>query len=176
MREQTHVTAYHEAGHAVMAMSCGFPVSRISIRPNETSLGHVAYSIREELTPGTRRRLVLVSCGGLAADYLHYRKNTPSGVNEHEAPMGHFGDQEHGRNMLSLIGESGEFDNYLTLTLWYLGAPERWRIVEEIASVLIQAGAIDGAVLLRRWAEACPALTDDEIEKHKTLLTHVPPP
>jgi ATP-dependent Zn protease len=38
--ENDTATAYHEAGHAVMALVLGRPVQRVSIEPNERRLGH----------------------------------------------------------------------------------------------------------------------------------------
>jgi len=36
-------TAYHEAGHAVVARAVGFPIDVVTIKPDETNLGHVTH-------------------------------------------------------------------------------------------------------------------------------------
>ncbi len=172
MRDQQMITAYHEAGHAVMAMSCGFHVGRISIRPNDSNLGHVAYGLPEELTPEIRRKDVLVCCAGLAADAIHSRLwSQENEVLDEADPMGYLEDQRRGRDHLPMIGGDETFEDYLALTMWYLRSPERWKIVEEIVFFLLGAGAIDGAVLIRKWAEQCPPLTDDQIKQHLAFLT-----
>ena len=65
-------TAYHEAGHAVMALVLGRPVQRVSIRPNHLRLG------RCELKKGSFRpsrdaveTKILILFGGLAAEARH---------------------------------------------------------------------------------------------------------
>ena len=62
-------TAYHEAGHAVMALALGRVVQRVSIKSNHLRLGHC------ELKKGTRRSAkdaveteILILLGGLAAE------------------------------------------------------------------------------------------------------------
>lgn len=65
-------TAYHEAGHAVMALTLGHPVQRVSILPNQKHLG------RCEFGKGVYRpsedwleREILVALGGIAAEARH---------------------------------------------------------------------------------------------------------
>lgn len=62
-------TAYHEAGHAVMALVLGRPVQRVSVKPNHLRLGQC------ELKKGTARpsrdiveREILILLAGLAAE------------------------------------------------------------------------------------------------------------
>ena len=65
-------TAYHEAGHAVVALALGRPVQRVSILPNHLRLGHC------ELGKGMSRpsqdvleREILILLGGPAAEARH---------------------------------------------------------------------------------------------------------
>ena len=65
-------TAFHEAGHAVVALALGRPVQRVSILPNQSRLGHC------ELKKGTFRpsedvveREMLILLGGPAAEARH---------------------------------------------------------------------------------------------------------
>ena len=62
-------TAYHEAGHAVMALALGRPVQRVSVQPSQQRLG------RCEIKKGTFRPSkdlleteILILLGGLAAE------------------------------------------------------------------------------------------------------------
>ncbi|MEX1097488.1 MAG: hypothetical protein WED34_15690 [Planctomycetales bacterium] len=62
-------TAYHEAGHAVMALALGRPVHRVSVLPNHLHLGHCDFSkgafrpTKDEL-----ERETLILLAGLAAE------------------------------------------------------------------------------------------------------------
>jgi hypothetical protein len=47
------ITAYHEAGHAVMALALGRPVHRVSIQPNEDRLGQCDFGKRGTKGTGT---------------------------------------------------------------------------------------------------------------------------
>src|SRR5205085_199799 len=65
-------TAYHEAGHAVMALALGRPVQRVSIKPLDRRLGHC------EIKKGTFRPIkdtleteILILLGGPAAEARH---------------------------------------------------------------------------------------------------------
>jgi hypothetical protein len=65
-------TAFHEAGHAVIALALGRPVHRVTILPNRDRLGQC------ELGKGTFRpsedaleREILIALAGLAAEARH---------------------------------------------------------------------------------------------------------
>jgi ATP-dependent Zn protease len=65
-------TAYHEAGHAVIALALGRPVHRVSVQANHLRLGQC------ELRKGTGRAAkdaveteILILLGGLAAEARH---------------------------------------------------------------------------------------------------------
>jgi ATP-dependent Zn protease len=74
-------TAYHEAGHAVMALALGRPVQRVSVQPNQLRLGHC------EIKKGTFRPSkdileteILILLGGLAAEARHTGRYSWSGA------------------------------------------------------------------------------------------------
>lgn len=65
-------TAYHEAGHAVLALALGRPVNRISVLPNQVRLGQC------DIQKGSFRpskdlleTQILILLGGLAAEARH---------------------------------------------------------------------------------------------------------
>lgn len=65
-------TAYHEAGHAVIALSLGRPVERVSIQPSQSRLGHC------EIQKGSFRQSkdvleteILILLAGPAAEARH---------------------------------------------------------------------------------------------------------
>jgi ATP-dependent Zn protease len=65
-------TAYHEAGHAVMALALGRPVDRVSIRPNANELG-ICHFRKAVFRPSEDwvEREILIALAGLAAEALH---------------------------------------------------------------------------------------------------------
>lgn len=170
MRSQDEITAYHEAGHAVMAMSVGFQVIRISIRNDASGLGHVCYAVPNEWTDELRRKAVLICCGGLAGDFLHWQAMEKSVVEQDEVATGYFNDRRNASEHLLYISENDVFELYQSLAIRYLQVPERWKIVEEIVFFLRGSGAIDGSDLLHRWAEACPQISDKDLTHISSLV------
>jgi ATP-dependent Zn protease len=74
-RNDVEVTAYHEAGHAVMAMAVGLPVTHISIEPNDLSKGSVGWQKTAEFTDEEyRQRAILIQMSGMTADFIHWEK------------------------------------------------------------------------------------------------------
>jgi ATP-dependent Zn protease len=65
-------TAYHEAGHAVIALALGRSIQRVSIEPNQMRLGHCEFkkgSFRP--TDDIVEMEMLILLGGLAAEARH---------------------------------------------------------------------------------------------------------
>ena len=65
-------TAYHEAGHAVMALALARPVQRVSMRPNHKHLGLCEFG-KGVVRPSEDwlEREILISLGGIAAEAIH---------------------------------------------------------------------------------------------------------
>jgi plasmid stabilization system protein ParE len=62
-------TAYHEAGHAVMALALGRHVQRVSVLPNPQRLGHCEFKKGAfRPTKDALEAEVLILLGGLAAE------------------------------------------------------------------------------------------------------------
>jgi hypothetical protein len=63
------LTAYHEAGHAVVALSLDRPVHRVSILPNRERLGQCEFG-KGVFRPSedSLEREILIALGGLAAE------------------------------------------------------------------------------------------------------------
>jgi hypothetical protein len=65
-------TAYHEAGHAVVALALGRPVHRVSVLPNRDRLGQCEFAKgRFRPTEDWIEREMLIALGGLAAEARH---------------------------------------------------------------------------------------------------------
>jgi cell division protease FtsH len=79
--EEKKITAYHEAGHALVAAKCKDmdPVYRISIIPRGSSLGHTSLPPEKDRYNETKSRLLgLISTmlGGRAAEELIFNEQT----------------------------------------------------------------------------------------------------
>src|SRR5437870_12418780 len=65
-------TAYHEAGHAVLALALGRPVHRVSVLPDRDGLGLCEF--RKGVTRPSEdwlEREALIALGGIAAEARH---------------------------------------------------------------------------------------------------------
>src|SRR5437667_288204 len=85
------VTAYHEAGHAVLALALGRPVQRVSIRPGRDHLGRCALR-QGPFRPSADHleRELLTALGGTAAGARHTGRDDWAGA---------AGDWQHVRRM-----------------------------------------------------------------------------
>jgi ATP-dependent Zn protease len=71
MEQQTHdeVTAYHEAGHAVIALALGRTVHKVSVLPNQLRLGECRFGKgNARATDDWLEREILIALGGMAAE------------------------------------------------------------------------------------------------------------
>ena len=66
--EESVIVAYHEAGHAIMAIACGFKVTSLSANHTEIGRGFVGYQVPTPIDSTNAKRAALVSAAGLAAD------------------------------------------------------------------------------------------------------------
>jgi ATP-dependent Zn protease len=83
------VTAYHEAGHAVLACQLGLKFRHVTIDPREGSLGHISYVIPRWFTPAnagtdrvrhlTARYIIAAYAGGVAENKVRARRSSWSG-------------------------------------------------------------------------------------------------
>lgn len=134
-------TAYHEAGHAVVALALGRPVQRVSVEPNHLRLGVC------EIRKGTFRPSkdwleteVLILLGGLAAEARH------AGDYHWDAASQDL------RNLRSLTkqraGSASQIDRLerrlLDKTEHLLDQPGHWEAVELIAAELLRCAVISG--------------------------------
>lgn len=133
-------TAYHEAGHAVVALALDRPVHRVSVLPNRERLGQC------EFGKGVSRpsedwieREILISLAGMAAEAKH---------------TGTYGFAEADRDLryvrrLVLKRTSKRaaerYERRLLAKVEYLLADDaHWNAVERIAAALLKHGAISG--------------------------------
>lgn len=133
-------TAYHEAGHAVVALALGRPVHRVSVLPNRDRLGQCEFG-KGVFRPSEDyvEREVMISLGGLAAEARH---TGTYGWEEADR------DLRHVRRLVLQRGSERAADRYerrLLAKVEYLLADDgHWRAVERIAAELLKLGVISG--------------------------------
>lgn len=156
-------TAYHEAGHAVMAMALGANVALIQIKaagdgttlltplPNDSNLDRVG--------------LALLAASGLAAESLYCDE---AGLTTQSGSIGHGKDQEMAGADLSALGHSGMFEEYVALAASILKAPAYWRVVSTIAALLMRFRHIHAPEKLKELCQSVPLLSQSNLSD--TLL------
>jgi hypothetical protein len=145
--------AWHEAGHVVAALEQNIRVRRVTIVPNETSLGHTSvryprwwrHTPNEEITPhreGVIVRFAVMKLAGHVAECRVSRRHNWRGARTDMAQAGGVHD---------LIEQLGGWDDgthgaaftYLwRRTEMLLARPEVWCQVEAVAAALLARGTL----------------------------------
>ena len=133
-------TAYHEAGHAVMAMSLDRPIHRISVLPSRQFLGVCVF--RKGVFRPSKDWLeqeILISLAGLAAEAIHTGSYALEGAardlrHVHELAVRRAGDRQAERLTQRLLAKAENI----------LGDEGHWRAVELIVAELLRLGTISG--------------------------------
>jgi ATP-dependent Zn protease len=144
-------TAYHEAGHAVVALALGRPVQRVSVLPDRDFLGHCAFG-KGVFRPSEDwlEREILIALGGLAAEA---RRTGTYAWGEASR------DRQYVRQLA--VQRAGErraerLERRLLAKAEHLLAQEgHWRAVELIAAELLRRGAISGRAARHLFGQAC---------------------
>jgi len=134
------ITAYHEAGHAVVALCLGRPVHRVSVLPNRDRLGQCEFGKgRFKPTEDALERECLIALAGLAAEARHTGKYQLEGANQ---------DLRYVRRLVLERKSERAAPRYeerlLSKVEAMLGDDETWRAVELIAAELLKHGVISG--------------------------------
>ena len=151
-------TAYHEAGHAVVALALGRPVQRVSIEPGELRLGHCEFrkgAFRP--TDDLIETEILILLGGLAAEAQH---------------TGEYGWDEASQDLRAVrrltarrAGNAGKAERLerrmLDKTEHLLAQPGAWPAVERIADELLERRTISGRAARHLFDEAMARANDD---------------
>ncbi len=145
------ITAYHEAGHAVMALLLDRPVHRVSIEPNNQRLG--ACEFRKGVFRPSEDWLeqeMLISLGGVAAELIL---------------TGDFGRVEASADLLVLrklaVGRAGDRRveklerRMLSKAQANLADQAAWQAIEWIAQALLHARTISGRAARHFFERAC---------------------
>ena len=139
-RDRDPATAYHEAGHAVVALALGRPVHKVSILPSRDKLGWCEYK-KGVFRPSDDwlEREVLIALAGMAAEARH---------------TGTYAREEAGRDLKFarslLVSRAGDRRadrlerRLLAKVEALLGDDETWAAVEAVAAALLASGEISG--------------------------------
>jgi hypothetical protein len=148
--EYDPATAYHEAGHAVVALVLGRPVHRVSVLPNRDRLGQCEFG-KGVFRPSEDwvEREAMISLAGLAAEARH---------------TGTYGWEEADRDLRFVrklvLQRSSEraaerLERRLLAKVENLLADEgHWRAVELIAAELLVQGVISGRAARHHFEQA----------------------
>jgi hypothetical protein len=140
--EQPHdeVTAYHEAGHAVVALALGRTIHKVTVLANRERFGECRFGKgNARPTDDWLEREILIALGGLAAEARF---------------TGTYATAEAGQDLrfvrrLALERKSeraaGRYEQRMLDKVEYMLADEgAWKAVELIAAELVKHGAISG--------------------------------
>jgi ATP-dependent Zn protease len=144
-------TAYHEAGHAVVALALGRPVHGVSALPNRDRLGHC------EFRKGVYRpsedwveREILIALGGIAAEAIHSGAYAWEEAERDLQYVRDLTEQRAGRR------QAGRLERRMLAKAEHLLAkPDHWRAVELIATELLKHGEISGRAARHLFDHGC---------------------
>ncbi len=133
-------TAYHEAGHAAIALALDRPVHRVSVLPNQDLLGKC------EFRKGVQRPSedwveteILIALAGMAAEARHTGRYDRGAAGR---------DLRYARKLMLYRASERSLDRFERRMLGkvehLLGDDGVWRAVEAIAAELLKLGAISG--------------------------------
>jgi ATP-dependent Zn protease len=150
------VTAYHEAGHAVVALALGRPVAHVSILPTREFLGRCEFG-KAIFRPSEDwlEREILIALGGLAAEALHTGVYAWEGAARdhryvHGLALQRAGNERRAERLERRL---------LARTEHLLARPAHWRAVERLAAELVRVREISGRAA-RHLFDEC--LKEDE--------------
>ncbi|MBP3959414.1 hypothetical protein J8F10_29575 [Gemmata sp. G18] len=140
--DQTHdeVTAYHEAGHAVIALVLGRAIHKVSVLPNRERMGECRFAKgAAKPTDDWAEREILIALGGMAAEARH---------------TGTYAMDEAGQDLRFVRRLTQErksdrqverYEQRMLDKVEYMLADEgNWKAVQLIAAELLKHGAISG--------------------------------
>ncbi|MGH7224655.1 MAG: hypothetical protein ACRELF_15640, partial [Gemmataceae bacterium] len=147
-------TAYHEAGHAVIALILGRPVQRVSVLPDGRFAGHCQFG-KSVFRPSEDwlEREILIALGGIAAEARYTGDYAWEGAARDQRYVQELAVQRAGERRAERLQR-----RLLAKAEHLLAEEGHWRAVELIAAELLRAGSISGRAarhLFERGCEPC---------------------
>jgi hypothetical protein len=138
--EHAAATAYHEAGHAVIALILGRPVQRISIRAKEQTLGRCEFQKgRVRPSDDWLEREILIALAGLAAEARYTGQYAWAGAARDLQNVQQLARQRSGEQQAERLQK-----RMLSKVEHLLSQAATWRAVELIAEELLRSETISG--------------------------------
>jgi ATP-dependent Zn protease len=149
--ELREATAYHEAGHAVVALALGRPIHRVSILADREFLGTCRFG-KAVFRPSEDwlEREALIALGGLAAEARFTGIYALEGAAKDRRYVAGLALQRTGNARKAERLEQ----RLLSKTEHLLAQEENWRAVEVIAAELLRAGVISGRAARHLYEQA----------------------
>ena len=137
-------TAYHEAGHAVIALLLGRSIQRLSILPKLESLGRCEFQKGRGISSSDwLERDILISLAGLAAEAKHSGEYSWDGAARDLQSVRRLAIQRAGERQAERLQK-----RLLAKVEHLLAQPENWRAVELIAAELLRCETISGRAVV----------------------------
>ena len=147
---EREATAYHEAGHAVMALSLGRPVHRVSIVARQNWLGLC------EFRKGVQRPSddwleteLLIALAGMVAEAIHTGRPDELGAAR---------DLRHARKLMLARTTERSLPRYeqrmVNKADCHLRDDATWRAVEAIAQALLDSATLSGRAAMHLYTAA----------------------
>lgn len=140
MEERDTTTAYHEAGHAVVALALGRPVQHVSILPDRETAGQCEFG-KSVFRPSEDwlEREILISLGGIAAEARFTGNYNWDGAGRdqkyvHRLAVQRAGERQAERLQRRLLAKAEHL----------LAKDGHWRAVELMVAELLRLGSISG--------------------------------
>jgi hypothetical protein len=161
-QERLRLTAFHEAGHAVVSWVVGLEMEGASIEPQESSLGRVSFADMEDMEiydEIMHRRLVSSYAGVKAVELCTGRPTAPDDPNTDPRDKGSDWDQV--MDLIPRLAGPEESEQVVLQRQAEEKAQrilrENWRGVETVAQALLRGRSLNSSDLSRILAETnCP--------------------
>ncbi len=144
------ITAYHEAGHAVVALALGRPVQRVSILPTSDHLGRCEF--RKPVVRPTDDWLeqeILIFLAGLAAEAKHTGDYSWDGARRDCLHVRRLAVKRAGEKQAERLQR-----RLLSKVEHMLAQEDHWRAVERIVAELLRCGVISGRAARHLYDQA----------------------
>jgi hypothetical protein len=144
-------TAYHEAGHAVLALILGRPVERVSILPDRRFAGHCQFGKGVfRPTEDWLEREMLIALGGIAAEARHTGDYAWQGAARDQRYVEELAVQRAGARRAERLQR-----RLLAKAEHLLAQQGHWRAVELIVAELLRCGTISGRAVRHLFERGC---------------------